>query len=222
MNLNHAANLLTVSRIILTPLFAVVVAGSADSTIAAQAAKYIFLWVVISDVLDGNLARQSRVKNQAGCFLDALADRIFIGIGYLMIYKVYGVPPYWLFLIVAFRVVGMGVLWFIVFFASGLRFQNFIDVRNIINVPNPLGKTTVDLQLILMGIVLFGVLTFFTEPLIYLVAFFSVTSSLIYVFAVLKTASGYNPQAVGEDERQVLEGITACRNKLRRAILIKS
>lgn len=221
MNLGQLANLFTVSRIILVPLFVAAVDASAESTAAAKIAKVIFLWVALSDALDGNLARLSKTRNRMGGFLDALADRIFIGIGYLLMYKVYGTPPYWLFLIVAFRVVGLGVLWFIIFFASGLKFQAFITVRNLINVPHPTGKAAVDLQLILMGIVLFGVLTFLLGPLIYLVAIFSVASALLYVYSVLRMASNYDPRTTGDDERQVLEGIKACCGKLRRAILIR-
>lgn len=220
MNMGKFANLVTLSRIILTPLFVLAVARSHDSQTALHISRYVFLWVVISDTLDGNLARLGGTRSRMGGFLDALADRVFIGIGYLAIFRIYGIPPYWLFLIVAFRVVGLGVLWFIIFFASGLTFRRFIEVRNIINVPHPMGKTTIDMQLALMGLILFGVLTFLVEPLVYLVAVFSTASSLLYVFSVLKLASEYDPRSVGDDERQVLEGITACRGRLRRAIFI--
>jgi hypothetical protein len=117
-------------------------------------------------------------------------------------------------------VVGLGVLWFIIFFASGLPFHRFIEVHNIINIPHPMGKTTVDLQLILMGLILLGVLTYLVEPMVYLVAVFSVVSSLMYIFSVLKLASEYDPHSIGKDEGRVLQGIAACRRRLKRAILI--
>jgi phosphatidylglycerophosphate synthase len=222
MNLSLAADLLTLSRIILTPLFFLAVARSGHSEAAADAARYIFLWVAVSDTLDGNLARLSRVKNRHGCFLDALADRVFIGFGYLTMYQVHGMPPLWLFLIVAFRVVGLGILWFIIFFASGLKFTSFIALRNVVNLPHPLGKTAVDIQLIFMGVVLFNVLAFLREPLIFMVAFFSIASAMTYIIAVYKRASSYDPGAVSDDERRVLEGITACLGRLRRTIFIWS
>jgi CDP-diacylglycerol---glycerol-3-phosphate 3-phosphatidyltransferase len=73
----NLANLITVGRIALVPVFVVVAYG--ETTRAALVAFGVFAIASASDSLDGYLARRHRTVSRAGQFLDPLADKLLIG-----------------------------------------------------------------------------------------------------------------------------------------------
>ncbi len=73
------ANKITICRIVLVPFFiATVLYYSPEKEYLRYLALGIFLFAVISDVVDGYIARTRHQKTKAGAVLDPLADKILL------------------------------------------------------------------------------------------------------------------------------------------------
>ena len=93
-------NILTISRIALTPLFIILLFS--DKPYSKIYALLIFIIAAITDAYDGHLARKYNQVTIEGQFLDPLADKIlvlssFISFAYL------GVIEFWMVGLIAFR-----------------------------------------------------------------------------------------------------------------------
>lgn len=104
-------------------------------------AFYTFFIAVLTDALDGALARLLKSKTRLGQFLDPLADKLLILSGFLGLLFVSNLPhhpPLWVTVTIVFRdlvlVVGMIVLYLV---SGELRIQ-----------PNFLGKVTTTFQML--------------------------------------------------------------------------
>ena len=74
--MKHLPNALTIGRIVVTPVFLVLLLGG---TFWGQfAAAVLFVLAAITDYWDGRLARQYGVGSRLGQFLDPLADKILV------------------------------------------------------------------------------------------------------------------------------------------------
>ncbi|MDP2929922.1 MAG: CDP-alcohol phosphatidyltransferase family protein [Candidatus Omnitrophota bacterium] len=83
----NLANRITISRIILTPLFiAAVIYGRMDI------ALILFAMAVISDGLDGLVARTMHQKTTLGTILDPLADKILLISAFICLTLIKSVP----------------------------------------------------------------------------------------------------------------------------------
>ena len=96
------ANILTISRIILTPV--IVVLLFTDSFPGLLSALVIFIVASVTDYLDGVVARSFEEPSRLGQFLDPLADKIlvtgtFIGLGLL----VPDIVPWWAIVLIVAR-----------------------------------------------------------------------------------------------------------------------
>src|SRR5256886_17636328 len=76
MQLARIPNALTLGRLVLVPIFAVVLAVAHGGY--SWAAGTIFLIAGITDQVDGFLARRWRVESRFGAIADPLADRLMI------------------------------------------------------------------------------------------------------------------------------------------------
>jgi phosphatidylglycerophosphate synthase len=90
----HAANLLTGTRVGLTPLFVVAVWYADRSLLLGVAAVATFAVVAASDVLDGRAARRWRSDSKAGQVFDHFADVGFL-VPALSTYVGLGLAPWW-------------------------------------------------------------------------------------------------------------------------------
>lgn len=72
----NAANLVTLSRIVVTPIFLILIFRG--ELWAKWSASLLFAWGAYSDYLDGYLARKYNLKSGFGALLDPLADKILI------------------------------------------------------------------------------------------------------------------------------------------------
>ncbi len=83
------ANKVTLFRIISIPFFiAALVFYTPERTFLKWTALGIFLLAIVSDVIDGYIARTHRQKTPAGAILDPLADKTLIITAFLLLYHI--------------------------------------------------------------------------------------------------------------------------------------
>jgi CDP-diacylglycerol--glycerol-3-phosphate 3-phosphatidyltransferase len=135
-------NYLTVFRIFLVPIFFIFLAyyDTAHPSFRIWA-LVIFVVAIVTDALDGALARQLKQQTELGTFLDPLADKLlllsaFVGITFNATLLVK--PPQWIVILIVFREV---------FLISGLVAVYLTTHRNVI-APNLLGKATTFFQMV--------------------------------------------------------------------------
>lgn len=81
------ANKVTVGRILLVPFFiATVLYFSPDRQYLRWIALVFFLTAVVSDLIDGYIARVYRQKTRAGAILDPLADKLLLISAFICLY----------------------------------------------------------------------------------------------------------------------------------------
>jgi len=99
-------NLITIIRIILTPVFIISLMGEQFLT-----ALIIFLACGVSDGIDGMVARLFKQKSRLGTFLDPLADKILLVSSYVVLAVIRSLPG-WLAVMVLARdfLILLGVL----------------------------------------------------------------------------------------------------------------
>jgi len=107
----NAANVLTVGRLVLAPLFVVSYAlidiwpGVVALRMAVTAIWIIFVVMELTDVLDGMVARRQGIVSDLGKILDPFAD-VVCRLTYFIILTVAGVMPLWFVIIVLYREFG--------------------------------------------------------------------------------------------------------------------
>ncbi|HOU29093.1 MAG TPA: CDP-diacylglycerol--glycerol-3-phosphate 3-phosphatidyltransferase [Thermoleophilia bacterium] len=74
----NLANSITVSRILLVPVFLVVLLGGLPEPWRDLAAAAVFILAAATDKLDGYVARRNKQITTLGQFLDPLADKLLI------------------------------------------------------------------------------------------------------------------------------------------------
>ena len=83
------ANKITIFRIILVPVFiAVVLYYSPEKDYLRFVALGIFMFAIISDIIDGYIARTRHQKTKAGAILDPLADKLLVMSAFICLYKI--------------------------------------------------------------------------------------------------------------------------------------
>ncbi|MFH0810153.1 MAG: CDP-alcohol phosphatidyltransferase family protein [Pseudomonadota bacterium] len=165
-------NLITLLRIILTPLFVILVINH-----MLIEAAVTFGVAAVSDGLDGFLARTLRQKTALGSYLDPIADKLLLTSAYVSL-AILGALPSWLAVIVISRdviiLVGATMLHLI---------HGPIPIR-----PLPISKLTTVFQLTtLLGVLLagseqFGWLNHYLTVLYAATAALTVISGLRYIF----------------------------------------
>ncbi|OUW79858.1 MAG: CDP-diacylglycerol--glycerol-3-phosphate 3-phosphatidyltransferase [bacterium TMED217] len=93
-------NLLSLIRIILTPLFIILLFSDFDT--AKLFALLVFVIAAITDAYDGHLARKYNQITPEGKFLDPLADKILV-VSAFFSFSVIGIIDYWIVGIIIFR-----------------------------------------------------------------------------------------------------------------------
>ena len=87
MNLNFA-NKVTVFRILAVPFFiGTIVYYTPEREYLKDIALGIFIVAVISDLIDGYIARTRKEKTKAGALLDPLADKLLLISAFISLYK---------------------------------------------------------------------------------------------------------------------------------------
>ncbi|MGA2402367.1 MAG: CDP-alcohol phosphatidyltransferase family protein [Syntrophobacteraceae bacterium] len=109
-------NLLTLSRIFLTPVLALFLLRK-----WMTAAFLVFLVAGLTDALDGLLARGLNQKSRLGSYIDPLADKLLLVTSFLMLWKI-GEIPLWLVIVTVGRDVFILCGFFILVFCQ-VRFD---------------------------------------------------------------------------------------------------
>jgi CDP-diacylglycerol--glycerol-3-phosphate 3-phosphatidyltransferase len=110
----NIANLITVLRILVAPLFVwlVVMDDGADSA-ARWFAGLLFVAAIATDGIDGALARRRNLITNTGILLDPIADKVLI-VGALGALWWVGELPLWIVLVIVVRELGITVFRFVV------------------------------------------------------------------------------------------------------------
>jgi cardiolipin synthase len=135
----HVPNILTILRLLGTPLILWVIAK--DELIAAF---WIFFAICITDWLDGYLARRWQATSKLGQILDPLADKFLLLSVYLTL-ALFNLIPMWLTVLVVIRD------FLILTIGSGIILSRNL---NISLAPQFMGKISTTLQMLFIGFVL--------------------------------------------------------------------
>jgi len=164
-------NILTVLRILLTPVFVILLIR--ESYLPCLA---VFSAAAVTDGLDGFLARTLNQRTTLGAYLDAIADKLLLATAYVSL-AVLQMIPAWLAVVVISRdvVIVLGVL---VIAISGVG----LEIRPIIA-----SKLTTVAQLSSIGVALLnrgvpGAAAWVMPPLFWLTAALTTVSGLHYIF----------------------------------------
>jgi CDP-diacylglycerol--glycerol-3-phosphate 3-phosphatidyltransferase len=109
----NVANIITVVRILLAPLFIwlLLVDGGEDGLLRYLAAG-LFVLAIVTDSVDGLLARRQNLVTDFGKLLDPIADKVLIG-GALVALSILGELPWWVTIVILVREIGITVYRFI-------------------------------------------------------------------------------------------------------------
>jgi len=134
----NIANLLTLSRMALTPVYLLLLfLGDAVSSVAALG---VFIVAALTDLWDGQVAHARGEVTPFGKFMDPLADKVLVVSGLLGL-SILGVVPYWVVAIIVVREL----------FVTGLR--SYVAGRGEFVKPSMLARMKTALQ---MGAVALG------------------------------------------------------------------
>lgn len=102
----NLANALTLSRLVLSPVFFVLFLLP-EWTGSYQVVTVVILWVVflaieISDILDGAVARRQNIVSDLGKLLDPFAD-VISRLTYFITFAAVGIMPVWIVLLILYR-----------------------------------------------------------------------------------------------------------------------
>jgi CDP-diacylglycerol--glycerol-3-phosphate 3-phosphatidyltransferase len=108
----NVANVLTVSRLVLVPVFLLALfADGGQHTGWRLAATAVFAVASITDHLDGNLARSRNLVTDFGKIADPIADKALTGAA-LVGLSALGQLPWWVTIVIAVREIGVTLLRF--------------------------------------------------------------------------------------------------------------
>jgi len=95
----NLANIVTLLRVFMTPLFVVFMVLSNTSNGFKYAALGVFVFGAVTDWFDGQIARRMNIVSQFGIMVDPLADRLFIGATLITLYVMGFIPLLFMILI---------------------------------------------------------------------------------------------------------------------------
>jgi cardiolipin synthase len=179
MSAFNIPNTLTITRIIIIPVFVTAVIYK-----RYDYALYLFIIAALTDIFDGLFARLKNQKTVLGTFLDPLADKFLIVTSFIIL-STYGLIPKWLAITVISRDTIVITGWFLLYVVTG---RSNVE-------PSSLGKVTIWIQSIFIVYVLLN-LNFFSLPSVYsifqwITACFTIISGLQYIYKGLKLTHAF-------------------------------
>lgn len=170
------ADKVSLIRIILIPFFLYYLIHSKNVEIFRFYAICIFVLAVLTDFLDGLIARIKKEKSAIGQIIDPLADKLLMVTAFLALYLLGFAIPLWVVVTVLSRdiIVLLGIL---------ILHMLKVDVRI---DPSLLGKLTTTFQMLTIFVVLIENEPFFSIPIWSLATFFTLVSGVKYVARGIK------------------------------------
>jgi len=98
----NIANILTFLRLILVPVFGLLLVQTPQTVGVAYAAAGVFAFAAATDFVDGYIARRYNLITNFGKIADPIADKALIGTG-LVVLSSQGVIPVWVTALILFR-----------------------------------------------------------------------------------------------------------------------
>ncbi|TPW70322.1 CDP-diacylglycerol--glycerol-3-phosphate 3-phosphatidyltransferase [Schumannella sp. 10F1B-5-1] len=112
-SLGNVANIVTVVRILLAPVFIwLLLADGGDDGVLRWVAAALFLVAILTDSVDGFLARRQNLVTDFGKLVDPIADKILVG-GALVGLSILLELPWWVTIVILVREFGITVFRFI-------------------------------------------------------------------------------------------------------------
>lgn len=105
--LKYLPNIISLLRVVLSPVFFVLIISEQPSGI--RAACLVYGIAAVSDYFDGFLARKFNIITSLGKFLDPLADKFLTGASFIA-FVVMGLVPLWMVIIILARDIGTTLL----------------------------------------------------------------------------------------------------------------
>lgn len=171
------ANKLTIIRILLIPFFIISIVYYDNRGLEGLRllALTIFVLSILTDAVDGYIARTRRQKTELGTFLDPVADKLLLISAFvtLAVADRFGVIPIWILVVVISRDV---------IIVLGLAIIHMV-VGRVRIAPNMLGKLATFFQMVVITLVLLRMpYTKLIWAVIWaVVAFFTITSGVVYI-----------------------------------------
>jgi len=169
----NVPNVLTIFRILLTPLF--IVCLFSQYPYARLWALIIFIVASVTDAFDGHYARKYNQVTRQGKFLDPLADKILVSSAFIS-FAIMDLVPYWMVGLIIFRDL----------FVTGLRMAMESQGLTMITSKIAKAKTTTQISVIIFILLFLGV-QIFNYNWLTVVIDFIVGNRIIYYFALIAT-----------------------------------
>jgi CDP-diacylglycerol--glycerol-3-phosphate 3-phosphatidyltransferase len=146
----NVANIITVFRMLLAPVFVVLLLLDAgDDGYLRYIAAGLFVFASATDGVDGFLARRRNLVTDAGKLLDPIADKLLTG-GALVALSILGELPWWVTGVILLREIGITVL-------------RFVALRDHVIAASLLGKVKTWVQIIAISFAIVPLWTFFGD-----------------------------------------------------------
>ena len=139
MTPKHLPNLLSFSRIALTPVFLYFLLFS-NFEHAKVTAAIIFTIASITDAFDGQLARRYNLVTRLGVFLDPLADK-FLVLSAFFSFAILGDVHLWMVILISFRDILVTLL------------RTIMELKGITMITSKAGKLKTLLQIIIINVI---------------------------------------------------------------------
>ncbi|WP_114855281.1 CDP-diacylglycerol--glycerol-3-phosphate 3-phosphatidyltransferase [Brachybacterium sp. YJGR34] len=107
----NIANILTMVRCAMVPLLVVLAAQYADSVPGRLVVAGVFVLAMITDALDGHLARSRGLITDFGKIVDPIADKAMTGAALIML-SVWEYVPWWMTVLILVREFGITIMRF--------------------------------------------------------------------------------------------------------------
>lgn len=106
----NVANIVTVLRILMAPVFVwMLIADAGENGVLRWVAAGLFVLAILTDAVDGFLARSRNLITDQGKLLDPIADKVLIG-GALVSLSVLMELPWWVTIVILVRELGITAL----------------------------------------------------------------------------------------------------------------
>jgi len=179
----YIPNALTTLRLLLVPLFIILIISNEEYSY--HYALIVFIFASLTDVLDGKLARKFNVESRFGAFFDPLADKILILTAFVLflnLEELNEIVMPWMVFLILFRDLSVTAL------------RVFIKSRGLSMVTSKIAKLKTAFQLFSITIILW-LLSFYPgylfdnaiiKLLMFIVTLFTVSTGIDYYYKNLR------------------------------------